>query len=365
MNNDFLKDVFSDIISTNTTQTEQPPIGDPVVDSNVIDTTSTSTDPNVVPSTEQVDDNVAVQPQDTNQATPDNPAADAKDFDWETFIEDSTASANEPTTAIDYSHVGKALGIEVKGVEDIAKFVETLKTENTKLKESSLKTEELPSDLKDAIDVWKNQGDYRAIFEVDSIDYSVLDPVEIFEMEVQDFFENPDGTFREKEYYDYIDSLDPTDKKLRGLQIQKQLMAEQNYQKQALKQKVEKEKVENLRQLEQSLGKFDKVGDYTVTPKIKQALYQDISSGKFLDEMGVKLTGAHQFDKLLGMYFKAKYFDAIQKFNEQRTRTSTLRQEIGKIGNHTVNQPAKLGNPTETQKRDGIDMYFDFKGIKR
>jgi hypothetical protein len=357
--NDLLKDVFSDLMSTPTNG--QPAIGDPIVDSSPDPVQSTqvnsqtSTEQSVVNDTIQSD---ATEPESTTPEQTDD------DLSWDSYVDDGQTTQTQ-STEIDFSQIGKAIGVELKSVDELTKFVSDLKTENSELKTKSLNTEELPSDLKDAIEIWKNQGDYHSIFDVEAIDYSVLDPVELFEQEVEEFFVNPDGTFREKEYWAYVDSLDETDKRLRGMQIQKQLIAEQTYQKQAIKQKVERERTENLRNLEQTINKFDKVGDYTVTPKVRQELYQDIASGKFLEKMGVSLNGSHKFETLLNMYFKAKYFDAIQKFNSDRTRNSTLRKEVEKVGNHTVNNAPRVGNPVESQKKDPVSMYFDAKGIKR
>jgi hypothetical protein len=360
--NDLLKDVFSDLMST--PQVTQPPVDgtfgqepDQSLFRGNSDGIPTST------GTDTSTTDVQADPDITPLASTDS----ADDLSWDSLIDDSDVVNTPETKTIDWKSISTAIGVtdEFKGAEDLTKYVETLKKENSELKSRTAVDESLPTDIRDAIEIWKNQGDYHSVFEVGAIDYSKIDPIELFEDEVQEHFWNADGTFREQEYYDYIDNIPDMDKSIRGTQIQKYLVAEQQHQKQVIKQRAEQEKAVNLKNLEVALNRFDKVGDYAITPKVRQQMYKDVASGNFLQELGVGSTGAHQFEKLLPMYFKAKYFDAIQKFTATRTKASTLRQEVAKVGNHNLTPTAKLGNPTEQTKKDAIDMYFDSKGIKR
>jgi hypothetical protein len=363
--NDLLKDVFSDLQSS--PAAPQPEIGEGTgglaPDPALFD--GNSNNQNVQSSIGTPSSNADVQTPDPSKVTPEGSVSD--DLSWDSLIEDGAAVSTPGTETIDWKLISNAVGVsdEFKGPEDLTKYVETLKRENSDLKARPTLDDSLPGDLKDAIEIWKNQGDYHSVFDVGAIDYSVIDPVELWEDEMENHFVNPDGTVREQEYYDYIDSVSDMDKSIRGKQIQQNLIAQQKFQLQTVKQKAEREKAENLKNLEVALNRFDKVGDFAVTPKVRQQLYKDIASGEFLREMGISLTGAHQFEKLQSMYFKAKYFDTIQKFNEQRTRTNTLRQEVEKVGNHNLTPTNRLGNPTETVKKDAIEMYFDRQGIKK
>ncbi len=354
--NDLLKDVFADLINTNAS-------GTPTTTSDPTLSTETQiADPST--GTPIVKDEVQLESQDPLNAG----ATTTDDLSWDSYVEGTevTHVPNSTVADVNWSEIGKSIGLEkeLKSSDEFKVYVEDLKKQAAEAKNAP-KLEEFPEDLKAALEIAKNQGDYLAYLEIGQIDYTVFDPIELFEKEVEEFFVSPDGSFREKEYNDYIDSLDPADKKIRGSQLQKQLIAEQQNQKQAIKRKAEQDKTDNLRRLESSINKFEKLGEYVITPKIKQQVFQDLASGQALKKLGIGPNGAHNWDVLQTMYAKALYFDAIQKFNSDRVKNQTLRQEISKVGNHNLNTTPKLGNATETRKVDALDMYFDAKGIKR
>src|SRR6185436_11063018 len=125
------------------------------------------------------------------------------------------------------------------------------------------------------------------------------------------------------------------------------------------------EKAANLKKLETSLNQFNKVGNYEVTPKAKKQLFDDLATGKFMQELGINLNGSHNWELLQQAYFKAKYFDAIQAHNEKQASRSTLRGEINKLSNSIVLQPSALANPiTSPKPKSGVDLYFERNNIK-
>ena len=360
-NNDLLKDVFSDLMSAQLQ--EQPPVTDTPVPSNIDPTLFDSSVANETSTGTPVVKN-EVQPETQDLINSGESKVD--DLSWDSYVEDTGKPEVVTTGSVNWSELGKSVGVtsEIKSPEELGNYIKGLQKEVAEAK-TAPKLEEYPEDLRNALEVAKNQGDYLAYLEIGQIDYTAFDPVDLFEKEVEELFVNPDNTFREKEYNDYIDSLDPTDKKIRGIQLQKQLIAEQNHQKQVIRHKAEQSKIENLRRLESSINKFDKLGDYTITPKVKQQVYQDLASGKFLSKLGVDMNGSHNWDLLQTMYSKALYFDAIQKFNSDRVKNTTLRQEISKVGNHNLGTTPTLSNATETRRVEGVDLYFSGKGIKR
>jgi hypothetical protein len=297
-----------------------------------------------------------------NEATPSAPASE--DAEWDAFIEGGTP---EPVTAtqFDYNSLGKALGLteDVKSQDEIIKYVKTLKEQNENLSKSVI-DDAIPKELKDAIEIAKSNGDYKSYLEIADIDYSQEDPKILFEEEVAELFYNKDGSFREEEYLEYINNVSDPDKMLRGRQIQRELIAVQERKKAEIKQRALIEKAENLRRLENSLEKFSKVGDYKVTPKAKQQIFTELSSGKFLDELGISGTGAHNWDKLMSQYFKAKYFDAIQAYNAQKAVTGDRRETLKDLSNPSVGRPASPQNPTQQVKKSAVDMYLENFNLK-
>ena len=348
-NNDFLKDVYQDLLPT-----PDQIAGGSNADQNP--TTATTVDTNASP--EQGVEKVEVSGVESKtEAKPEG--STPEDVSWDSFIPESTAPATESKTQIDWSEVGKAINIsEVKGQEDVVKYVSELKKTVEDLKSKQI-GDNVPKELAEAIDLAKNGGDYRTYLEVSSVDYSQEHPEDLFEDEVAELFYNADGSFREDEFVEYIDSIPLPDKKMRGLQIQRELVAMQEQQKNMIRQKASMEKAENLRKLERSLDGFNIVDTFDVTPKMKKQLFNELATGQFLNELGISEGGSHNWEKLLNTYFKAKYFDTVQKFNSRESVKQHIRADLNGLNNSNVGKPSKPENPTETVKRSGADLYLN------
>lgn len=299
-------------------------------------------------------------------ATPTAPASTDTDIEWDAFVEATEEKSQVPTNQIDLSSFSKALGVEeeFKSQDQIIDYVKKVIDTNKQLNETAV-ADDLPRELAEAVKIAKSNGDYLSYLEIGSIDYMQEDPVALFEDEVAELFTNADGSFREDEYNDYIESVSAPDKLLRGKQIQRELVAIQERKKAEFRERVALEKAANLRNLEKSLESFEKVGDYKITPKIKKQMFSELSSGKFLDDLGISFNGAHNWGKLLENHFKARYFDAIQNFNKQRASTGERREIINGMSNPSVGKPTKLDNPTQVVQKDPLDFYFDRHNLKK
>lgn len=358
-----LDDVFSDLMSTNTT--EQPPIED-VNGQDLGELFETphdplSSEPKTNTSKETEDDNeVVVSESDSNVETKSNDD-DSEDVSWDDYV-DAKNVEEETKSPINWLEVGKALNIsdEVKSQEDVAKYVSTLKSTIDELKAKPTLDDTIPVELREALEIAKSNGDYLSYLDVASVDYSQIDPIEIFEDEAAELFYNQDGTFRQVEYDDYLDGLSETDKLLRGKQIQRELVAIQNEQKHQIKQRAAYQKADSLKKLERTLDNFEKVGDYKVTPKVKKQMYTELASGDFTKLLGINDSGNHNWEVLLGNYFKARYFDAIDNYNRKGAKTETLRSVTKDLTNSTVTRNNKVDNPTETREKkiSGVDLYL-------
>lgn len=348
MENKELNDIYSDLLTTPAAPAEG------LAEQTLVPTTTAET----TSSTEQVVDEVKVSGDELE--TPAKPEdSKPEDVSWDSFIPDTEIKAPETKSQIDWAEVGKAINIasEVKGQDDVVKYVSELKQTVESLKSKTL-GDNVPKELVEAIELAKNGGDYKTYLEISSVDYAQEDPALLFEDEVAELFYNADGSFREEEFNEYLDSIPEPDKVMRGRQIQRELINMQAQQKSLVAQKAAMEKAENLRKLEKALDGFNKVDTFEVTPKVKKQLFNELATGQFLNELGISGNGSHNWDKLLNTYFKAKYFDAVQKYNSREAVKQSTRAAISELTNSTIGRPAKPENPTETTKRSGADLYL-------
>lgn len=281
-------------------------------------------------------------------------------YSWDDFIDDSPAPVDDSATkSLDWSKLSVDLGLEtpVKSFDDLRSALKQVVDENKALKERGV--ENLPAELKEAIEVARQGGDFYTYLGLVQEDYKSIPPEELFEEKVAELFYNEDGSFNETEFNEYIESIPLADRKFRGLQIRNELIRLQEEAKRAYKQRIDAQKFENLRKLEASLNNFSKVGNFEVTPKAKKQLYSDLASGKFYQELGISTDGNHNWDRLLEAYFKFKYFEPIQKFTAIEARKAKTRQDLDGLSNSTVKRPGSVGNPVQTkQQPSGADLYI-------
>ncbi len=349
MENKELEQIYQDLVSN--------PSNEGIINPEAIPTATTTVEPTASP--EQGVDEVKVSGVESKtQAKPED--STSEDVSWDSFIPDSTAPVTETKSHIDWSEIGKAINIstEVKGQEDVVKYINELKTTVDSLKSKAI-GDDVPKELAEAIELAKNGGDYRTYLDVSSVDYSQEVPEDLFEDEVAELFYNPDGSFRAEEYEDYIDSIPLPDKKMRGMQIKRELMAMQEQQKNQIRQQAALVKADNMRKLEKALDGFNKVDTFEVTPKVKKQLFNELATGQFLNELGISEGGSHNWDKLLNTYFKAKYFDTVQQFNARKAVVNKTRADLSELTNSTIGKPSRPENPTDTTKRSGADLYLN------
>lgn len=304
-----------------------------------------------------VDDEAPIATDD--EAKPQN-ELDGEEDSWDSFIDEEVETGDVAKPTPEFLEISKSLGLEepLKTKEELVKYVSELQQKIAK-PAAEQDTSVLPPTLAEAIDIAQKNGDYLTYLEIGSRDYSKEDPIELFEEEITQYFVEKDGSFKEQEYLDYLDGISDVDKAMRGKQLQNELISIQSQQKQVIAQQAEQKRQASLRQLESAMSKFDGIGNSKATPKVKSALLNELSTGKFLDVLGVKPNGQHNWDKVIETYFKARYFDAIQKYNSREVTAKTTRQIIDGVTNSSVNRPASPQNATEQKVKTGIDLYLD------
>lgn len=302
-----------------------------------------------LPSDSQKTDSKDVEPEDGD---------DQELKSWDELIPDDVPT--QQPKVLDWDNLSEVIGLEqkIKGPDDLKNYIQTIKQELQTLKNSPT-VENLPGDLKEAIEVAKRGGDYYTYLGITQVDYKQIPPEELFEEEVAQLFYNDKGEFDETGYNEYLDSIPEPEKKLRGLQIQKELIRLQNEAKKSYMAKLEEQRNRSVRQLEKELQNFNKVGDFEVTPKIKNQLYKVMSDGGFMNEFGISSDGNHNWGKLLDVYFKYKYFDTIQKYVAQRARTEKTRKDLEKLTNPQLTGKTTRQNPVEHQPSSGVDLYME------
>lgn len=318
-------------------------------------------------STEEVktstSDKPVVEPQDSNAAgskvenEPVNQTpTEEVEVDWDSFIVDKKTPEGEVKPQIDISALSETLGFSgVKSQDELVTKIKELQSGSN----PALNTSGLPDHLVEAIQIARSNGDYLAYLGVTSVDYSKMDPEDLFEDQVEDLFYDDKGNFDEDGYYDYIDSLNEKEKKLRGRQIQKELIASQERSKEQLKQLAINRRNEELRVIQNELNSIKDLNGFQIKDHIKKEVFEDFATGKYKENLGiVTRTGGQDFKKSIETYMKAKYFDAFKQFLETKIKNSEKRSVHEELSNSSITSTPKLENPVNSKKPEGVDAYL-------
>lgn len=275
--------------------------------------------------------------------------------DWD----DTPATSNEPV--IDFSAIGKSIGNEkIKTQDELVEYVNTLNTNVKELKDQSSLLEGLPEDLRQAIQIAKDKGDYREYLGLTATDFSTVDPRDLFEAQLIDsgLFNNTDGSLDEDRLSDYLDALPDQDVVVRGTQIKNELVARQQTKKQTLEREAAQRKVAETAALKETLDKTESINGFKLKPNHKKDLFEGIQSGKLFNELFYDKTGKYDYKKVVENTFLLKNKEAI--FNYLRTKSTNQGKKaiIDKLTNPDINTSSSRAEPKEQKKATGIDLLL-------
>lgn len=291
-----------------------------------------------VESTEEVETPTAEEEDSTtDQGIDIDDVLDLDDLDGE----DSTSVEATPEPTFDFTELGNAIGDEtIKSKEDVVNKVKALQEQLVQLeKQKESQLEGIPENLQKAIELAKSGGDYLEYLGISTVDYSQVDPVELYEYEVTQAFTDANGNVDEDKVVEYLDNLSDVDKELRGRQLQKQFIADQKNRADQLAAQAAQKKVESDARLQATLDTIDNVAGFKLKASHKKTIYDDITSGKLFKELFYDKNGQYDFKKVVENSFKAKNFDKIQNFYKQQVRSATKKEIINDLSNSTVNRP--------------------------
>lgn len=216
-------------------------------------------------------------------------------------------------TSYDFSDFAKVLGKDdLKSKDDVVKVVSEIKA-----KVDSLAT--LPEPLAKAIEIANLNGDYLSYLGVSQIDWSKEDPVLLYENYITNQFTDAQTGNVDFERVDkFLDRLDEDEKELRGKELQKGYIAQQQYQKQQIEQQARAQKQNFEQSLRRTIDSLSEIAGYKLTPSHKEELYSYISHGEDLMESDLSNRVVNAFVK--------KNFNKIDSFRKQQIRNAVKKE---------------------------------------
>ena len=350
--NDLLAGLASGSVDNNSAAPELTPTGDPtggtpeVVDPLTEAPAVTPTEPAVeTPAAKVEDPKVEETVVDEKLAVVD---------DWDSVPVVPEVKVPEVDTKIAeaslFAELSKAIGADIKAKEDIVKlFNET--------KAKTIDTQKIPAELNKAIELASKGADYLEYLKVSTVDYKNADPAQLYEDYIIDTAADANGQVDSEKVNDYLNSLPEFEKELRGKDLQKRLIAEQNRRTAEIEQDAIRAREKYDAELKSALSGLTEIDGWKVGDNHRRELFDWISSGSITRDLFYTADGHFDPAKAAKVAFRNKYYDKLDAYQKTKIRNATKREILKDITNAEIVTPPKATN-AEPNKGYSIGDYI-------
>lgn len=283
-------------------------------------------------------------PKEEDKVVEDGPVAD-----WDS---DPVADTPEqPKVQVDntelLNELGSALGLEkVSTKEDLVKAVSALAE-----KAKGPDTSNIHPELLKAIELSKSGGDFYEYLKITSVDYSKADPVALYEDYVIDQLTDANGNVNEDEVNDYLDSMKDSEKRLKGIELQKRLVYEQQRKVSEIETETIRKKEKQDADLKAALGNLQEVDGFKISDSHRKEVFSWVT-GKMMKDLFYGPDGNLDPAKVAKVAFRNLYHDKVHTYQTNKIKKSTQREIYADITNAQITSPTSLPNPTPKKGYD-------------
>lgn len=249
--------------------------------------------------------------------------------------------------------IAKELGWE--DVKDTKSFVSKYKEQVSKAQEDAF--EGIPDELKEAVKFAKEGGDFMAILDVTSVDYSSVSNKDLVAASVEKYFKLDDGTVDEESLQEWIDSKGKAEIAIMADQIRSQAESDKVAKINAIKANALREKELSNKLLKEELERIDVIGGVKIKQSDRDQLYSDTVSGAAIQELFYE-NGKISQKKLAENLFKVRKFDKAIQLAKNSAKTEGKREVLSKATNSTVAKKGSAPKP-EIKQQSPMDMFYE------
>jgi len=328
----------------------------------------TNTESTVPPAVTQVEPKPVVEPVAQTPPAPvtdpktelsTEPAANAEPVTepWDKDLFSSTSTpVDQPLTIENLSSALKLEGIKTK--DDL---VQTFTKQEAKIKELEASQASFVSDLddefKEIFKIAKDKGDWKGALAATLVDYSKVDPIQLFEQEIDRQYGLGTPNYNKEAADAALAEVPEATKRILGNQIKDNLTQRAQMRKQEIaraneerKQKFNRDLAEASKNLSKTLSP-EKVG-ITLESKHGDYIYEGIRSGKLIEKhfgKNVDLSGVDA-NKLARTLALAEWGENISKHQFDQGKVKGQKELLSKAQNVQLNTPAIPPQPQTNDK---------------
>lgn len=299
-------------------------------------------------------DEKAIASTTTTETSQSTPTGVEEEFQWDAGLEEV-----KPTASFDLGKLGSALNLTFNSEDEAISTVrekfaklQTLESEAAKVYEN------VPTELKEAMEIAKKGGNWQEYVGNSFIDTTKLDPVDLFEQEYErqnaHRFKTPDGKYDQKALYDALDALDDGFVLMQGNYIKSRIVEAQNSKKQAIAAEAARAQetfVKNLGEAARELPTLFPVEKYgiKVEPKHVASLQEGIVSNKLikkhLGDIDPSTLTKLDAKKLAQTLAKVEWLEGISTAQLKRGEVKAKKDILARTQNVQIENNGKPAQP--------------------
>jgi hypothetical protein len=306
--------------------------------------------------TEQEDEASKEEDAETgDEESPEEDSSQEEETEDGLIFDDEEEELVEPS----YEELAKELGF--KDVKNKSQLIESYKKSVDKAKEDALA--DLPAELKEAVEFAKEGGDFKAILELNSVDYDKVSNKALVEASVQKYFLDEEGNLDRDELNDWVAGLSKAELNMRADEIRNGMKRDQKMKIDGLREKARTEKQELNSKLKSELDKIESIGGVKVRPSDREKIYQDTVSGLAMEELFYE-GGKMSSKKVAENLFKVRMFDKAIHVAKTSSRNEGKRDVIDRITNAEVKR--KSDKPlAQVERQSPLDQFYEMLKNKK
>lgn len=281
----------------------------------------------------------------TATETPVNPEVSTElDKDWDD--ESPEIPVTQVTTSapsFDFTELGKSIGLgEIKDREELVTRIKSLETKAL---------EGVPDNLKKALELAKQGGDYLSFLGVSQVDYSAVDPTELFKTDLFNRVKqlNPQASKQELEdrYAEALGSYAPIQQLVEGQKLQRGYMDWQKSEANRIEQESRQRKVTADAKVKESIDRLEEVNGFKLKSSHKAKMYDYITSGQFQKDLFSQ--EGYNYEAIVEIAFHRNYGKKANEFLWNKAKTTSKKELVKELTNPQIEKPAERPTSDTTE----------------
>ena len=255
--------------------------------------------------------------------------------DWDVGEKDGKEPAE-----FDFKSLASEVGFEAESKDEFVNRINEIKAKA----EAPDPTATLPENLKKAIEIANQDGDFLEYLGVTSVNYDAYTDLQLVSNNFAGIF-TTNGVIDNDGLNDYVDGLTDAEIKVKGGEIRNQLKANQGQVTANIEAETTRNRAAADKELKKELDGFNEYRDFKYSPTHKKQLYDGITSGDMIAEMFHGEDGKLSQRKTLERYSEFKFGKQQLDFLRQRTTVEAKKDMLDRLSNKNI-KPKAGGLPT-------------------